>query len=125
VILYGNSATNEAWRILGRRCPLRSYPGGMRLRGTHWVGEDLAACFVYPQEGGDGALVGVFADSGAAGTRLGYTHMAFVSGAGYPDYVVYDSRVLTKGDGGVLAAGWFDHRWLVQKGGYVKPDPPK
>jgi hypothetical protein len=39
--------------------------------------------------------------------------MTFVSGAGYPDYVVYDSAILREGDGGVLDTGWFDLNWKV------------
>ena len=44
----------------------------------------------------------------------------FVSGVGIPDYVVWSTDVLAEGDGGVLAAGWFDHRWQVQPGGFLR-----
>ena len=64
-------------------------------------------------------LVGVFADTGPSGTRLGYTLAPFVSGVGYPDYAVFDTGVLSQGDGGVLAAGWFDHRWALGGEGFM------
>jgi hypothetical protein len=38
-------------------------------------------------------------------------HALFVSGTGYPDFVAWDERTLSLGDGGVLAAGWFDGSW--------------
>ena len=37
----------------------------------------------------------------------------FISGVGYPDYAVYGPEVLAQGDGGVLAAGFLDHRWQL------------
>ena len=53
-------------------------------------------------------------DSGANGTRLGYTLAPFVSGVGYPDYVVFNAQVLDDKDKGILAAGWFNHAWQLE-----------
>jgi hypothetical protein len=68
--------------------------------------------FVYPRADSP-ALVGVFADTGPAGTRLLTTVPVFVSGVGLPDYALFGPTILTQGDGGVLAAGWFDHAWRL------------
>ena len=122
VILYGNADTNAAFGIVAS--PLQARRGRITFDGHTWIGPDLAACLVHPHAEDDEALVGVFADSGIEGARLGYTLMPFVSGAGYPDYAIFDATVLTKGDAGVLAAGFFDGRWRVQAGGYVRPDAP-
>ncbi|TAJ24405.1 MAG: hypothetical protein EPO68_01465 [Planctomycetota bacterium] len=59
------------------------------------------------------------------GIRLGYTLQPFTSGVGYPDYVIFSTDVLTKGDGGVLEAGWFDRDWKVQREGAFRRAPPK
>jgi len=64
-------------------------------------------------------VVGVLGSTGPRGARLAMTHSLFTSGTGWPDYVVWDSRALTLGDGGVLAAGWFDARWRLDGRGYV------
>ena len=32
----------------------------------------------------------------------------------FPDYMVFGSDVLAKGDAGVRAAGWFDHAWRLR-----------
>jgi hypothetical protein len=61
--------------------------------------------------GEDTALLGWFADSGPQGSRLGYTLAPFVSGVGCPDFAIFDASVLSKGDAGVRAAGWFDSHW--------------
>jgi hypothetical protein len=49
----------------------------------------------------------------AAADRAAASLAPFVSGVGYPDYVVYGPEVLASGDGGLRAAGFFDHRWRL------------
>jgi hypothetical protein len=90
-----------------------------------YEGDDIACVFVQPRADDDTgrALVGVFGSSGPTGARLGYALAPFVSGVGYPDYVVFSSRVLAEGDGGVLAAGWFDHAWRLQAKGFRRAPP--
>jgi hypothetical protein len=113
VILYGNLDTNRAWSaLLGETCPIQVHRGELSLGGRTYRRDDVGAVFVRPNPPGL-ALVGAVADTGVRGTRLGYTLTYFVSGAGYPDYAVYSSEILAKGDGGVLAAGWFAHDWSL------------
>ncbi len=117
VILYGNADTNAAWfAVLGSGCPIEAWRGSIWLGERAFTGLDLGAVFVWPRAGSTTALVGAFADSGPAGTRLLGTLVPFTSGVGYPDYVVFDSRALRLGDGGVLQAGWFDATWRLVPG---------
>lgn len=112
VILYGNADTNAAWdAVLPEACPVRARRGTLSIGERTWEGDDLACLFVYPRRGEERSLVGVQADSGIRGARLGYTFKTFVSGAGFPDLALVSARVLAEGDGGVLAAGWFDRAW--------------
>ena len=118
VILYGNRDTNSAWnRVLDADCPIQAERGRIRVGARVFEGADLGAVFLHPKLGEPTRLVGVFADSGRVGTRLGLILAPFVSGVGYPDWAVFDSRVLREGDGGVLDAGWFTHEWRLG------PDP--
>ena len=57
--------------------------------------------------------MGVFGATGARGARLGYALLPFVSGVGYPDYVVFGPSVLERGTEAAAAAGWFDHAWRL------------
>jgi poly(3-hydroxybutyrate) depolymerase len=127
VILYGNADTNAAWtKLLPPTCPLNARRGSMRLGEREWQGDGHAAVFVYPMvrtaEGPRDLLVGAFADTGARGARLGYTLNPFTSGVGYPDYAIFGDSVLTRGDGGVLAAGWFDPAWKLDPEQFVRGD---
>jgi pimeloyl-ACP methyl ester carboxylesterase len=120
LILYGNADTNAAWAsALPRTFPIRVHRGRIEIEDRKYEGDNLACVFVAPRADEDSrqALVGVFGDTGIAGTRVGYTLQPFTSGVGYPDYVIYSTDVLTKGDGGVLEAGWFDRDWKVQRDG--------
>ncbi|MHC4134908.1 MAG: carboxylesterase family protein [Planctomycetota bacterium] len=117
VILYGFADGNQAFaRVLSKRCPIQVQRGELTLGKRHYEGENLGAVFVYPRKDDPDALVGVFGHTGAAGARVGYTLLPFVSGVGYPDYALFSDAILAKGDEGVLAAGWFDHSWRLRPG---------
>ena len=76
-------------------------------------GDDLAALFVYPRRDDDEALVGVVGATGTHGLRATLRTPYFLSGVGIPDYVVFDSTVFERADGGVRYAGFFDVRWQL------------
>jgi hypothetical protein len=113
VILYGNEQTNAAWpALVDAACPIHATRGKLTLGEKSFEGDALAAAFVRPRAGND-AVVALFADTGLAGARVGFTLAHFISGVGYPDYTLFSSDVAAKGDGGVLAAGWFAHDWTL------------
>jgi len=121
VILYGNRDTNAAWsKLVGADGPIDAARDALRVGSKTWKGDDLGAVFVLPRADDAVGLVGAFADTGRRGSRLGYALSPFVSGVGYPDYAVFSSAILRSGDGGVLAAGWFDRDWKYDAKQYVK-----
>jgi len=114
LILYGNRDTNAAWSVtVPGDCPLDARRGVLRLGERVWERDDLAALCVYPRADDELALVGLIADTGVRGARLGDALRLFVSGVGYPDYALWGPEVLSKGDGAVLAAGFFDYAWRL------------
>lgn len=122
VIVYGNRDTNAAWAKLFLDGPFDARRGELRLGDATWKGDDLGAVVVRPRGDDVVGLVGAFADTGPRGSRLGYALAPFTSGVGYPDYALYSSAILSSGDGGVLATGWFDAGWRLDAKQYVKPD---
>jgi dienelactone hydrolase len=118
LVLYGNEETNAAWaRVVPASCPLRVRRGAVRVGDREWTGEGLGALLVHPRADDEGALVGAFGSTGVRGSRVGYTLSPFGPGVGYPDWTVFGEGCLAAGNGGVLAAGWFDHGWGLQPGG--------
>ena len=114
VILYGNRDSNAAWgALVAEDAPFDARRGELRLRDRTFTGDALAGAVVLRSQ--LIGLVGLCADSGARGTRVGYALTPFISGVGYPDWTLFSEEVFTAGDGGVLAAGWFDADWRVQE----------
>jgi hypothetical protein len=113
VILYGNRDSNAAWgALVPEEAPFDARRGELRLGDRLFSGDALGACVVLPSP--RIGQVGLMADTGARGTRLGHALLPFTSGVGYPDYALFDSTFLAAGDGGVLAAGFFDATWRLQ-----------
>lgn len=126
VILYGNADTNLAWKErLGARAPIQVRRGELKVGTRVFRGGDLCALFVFPPTLDDPKLpelFGLVGDTGPAGTRLSSIVPYFASGVGLPDYTVFGPSVLEKGDGGVLAAGWFDAQWQLDGHGFLAAD---
>ncbi len=121
-ILYGHRFSNSVQRTLDtavRPFPVRAAQVGVRLGSRDLPGRDQAACAVLPGPH-DGTLLGLVVSTSVRASRLGFTTMLFISGAGWPDYTIFDEGILTRGDGGVRAAGWFGRAWQVQPGGYLR-----
>ena len=112
LILYGNADTNRAWsHAVAPDAPVTIRRGLARVRGEEWRGDDLGLLALLPRRGDDAALVGILGASGPAADLVAASLSLFVSGVGYPDFVVFGSDVLKGGDAGVRAAGWLDPTW--------------
>ena len=121
-ILYGNADTNLVWKErIDASAPIQVRRGSLKLGEREWKGDGLVALAVYPSSE-QGELFGLVGSTGAQGTRLSYTTAYFVSGVGYPDYTVFGPEVLQKGDGGVLATGWFDAQWKLDGHGFLRAE---
>jgi dienelactone hydrolase len=119
VILYGNSASNAAWKALLADSPVQVERGRIRIGDREETGPDLACLFLRPRPGSDLAVVGVVTGTGLAGMRLSDQLPYFVSGVAYPDCVVIGPEMLTKGVAGVRAAGFFGPDWSVTSGEFA------
>jgi dienelactone hydrolase len=116
VLLYGNADTNAVWAaVVPADFPVRVGRERAALGAREWSGAALGVLAIGPRADGAGCF-GLLASSGAAADRVAASLALFVSGVGYPDYVVYGPEVLTQGDAGVRAAGFFDRRWRLPEG---------
>jgi pimeloyl-ACP methyl ester carboxylesterase len=116
VVLYGASDGNAACKELLGDSPVQVRRGVVQVGDRKEEGDSLACVFVRPRQGSDRALVGVVAGSGSAGMRLTDHLVYFLSGAEYPDCLVFGPEVLAHAAEGVRAAGFFGPDWGVQSG---------
>ncbi len=122
VILYGNADTNAAWPKLLAGSPVEVRNGWARAGDMRYSGSDIAACFVRPRPGSDVASVGVVAWTGRAGWVAASPGQYFISGAGFPDLLLFSAEALRSGTDGVRAIGWFGNDWSLDKGDIVWND---
>lgn len=114
VILYGNAQTNSAWDRLLPDIPINVRRGRVQVGDHELVGDDFTVLAIYPYSGGWGSsLVGIVAGTGLPGMRLTERLPYFVSGVGYPDWIVLGTEMLEQGVGGVRAAGFFSNDWQI------------
>ncbi|MGA2533727.1 MAG: prolyl oligopeptidase family serine peptidase, partial [Candidatus Aminicenantales bacterium] len=119
VILYGNADTNAAWLKLLPGSPVEIRNGWARAGGKKFIGADLAAYFVRPRPGSAFASVGAVGWTGRAGWVAASPGQYFVSGAGFPDVLLFSAETLRSGTDGIRAVGWFGDDWSIDKGDIV------
>jgi dienelactone hydrolase len=119
VILYGNADTNAAWTKLLAGSPVEVRNGRARVGEKRYNGGDYAAYFVRPRPGSDVASVGAVAWTGRAGWVAASPGQYFISGAGFPDLLLFSAEALRSGTDGVRAVGWFGNDWSLERGDIV------
>lgn len=119
VILVGNADTNSAWDKLIKDCPLRIGKNNAVIGDRTIEGDDLAMLFTFPRAGTDNNCVAVIGGSGVKGIKLTERLGYFVSGASFPDVILYSPEMLQTGTAGVLAAGFLGKDWSVKHGEIV------
>lgn len=113
VILYGNAATNGAWRALLADSPVQVGRGFVQAGTERIEGRGLAALFLRPRPGSDSACVGVVSGSGLAGMRLTSARPYLLAGTAAPDLAVFDAQKLR-------LAGFFGLDWGLPTGELVR-----
>ena len=118
IILYGNADTNGAWDSVVDD-EIHVDRGGVRLGDHEILGENLAVLMVRPVPGDSNASVGIVTGTGMIGNRLVRTQPYWVSGIGYPDFIVLGSEMLEGSGDGVRATGFFGNDWTLESGELV------
>ena len=110
LVLYGGPAENSVTRRVGDHLPVRVSAGHMML-GKRDLGDSLAAMFVYPNPLNQNRLVLIRMGTDSDNSRLSLFWGVASSGAGIPDFMVFDRSVRLSGWAGVRAAGFFGADW--------------
>ncbi len=110
-IIYGGRHVNSLWQshLVGTHVVVNR--GSVQLGRALLSRPTLGVLAVLPMNGG--GMAGVVASTGEAGARTLEMMSYLSSGVNVPDVLVVDSEMLSKGLGGIQAAGWFDNNWRV------------
>ncbi len=119
VVLYGNRNTNSAWQALLGDGPVQVDKARVKIGGRAISEKNLCCIFVRPRPGSATASVGAVSGTSVAGMKLANRIPYLNPGINLPDCTVFDPRVLTEGDTGVLLTGFFGLDWGVESGEFV------
>jgi pimeloyl-ACP methyl ester carboxylesterase len=115
LILFGGPRENSVTAKLSRRLPIRIEDEKIFLGKNEISGENVAVQFIYPNPENPEKFVFVRQGTNLDGLKLSNFFTALYSGAGLPDYLVFDERVRRKAWGGVICAGFFDSDWQIDE----------
>jgi hypothetical protein len=113
-ICIGTAGSNLLRSALSANWTLVYSSEGLILGGEWLPGKDISYKFITPYALGSnfGLLLVEGGTSLKALKRLAAVQGIY-SGAGFPDWMVWDDEVKLKGIGGVLGMGFFDMDWQV------------
>lgn len=110
VVLFGRKETNLLWQKLNPRSAIEVVPGRASFQSHTAVGEDIACLELARRPNNTQILLASW--TGEAGARLLARSPVFLSGAAYPDVLVWRATSLVPGDAtGFLAAGYNSAGW--------------
>jgi pimeloyl-ACP methyl ester carboxylesterase len=118
LILFGGPEENSVTAKLNRRLPMRIEDRKVVFGEKKMGGEGIAAKFIYPNPLNPEKLVCVHEGVGLDGLKLSTLFTAIYSGAGLPDFMIFDKTARLKGWGGVVCAGFFDSDWQLEENTY-------
>lgn len=120
VVLYGNKYSNLAWNKLLASCPVAVENGKISIGEKQFLGDDLAAYFVWPRQDSNVASVAVISGTGKKGLLAANANQYFSGGSGFPDLMIFSLDMLKNGIKEVKMAGFFGNDWSVEKGEFVE-----
>ena len=121
VVLFGNAETNSAWDALLSESPVQADRNSVMIGDRMIRGKDLAFTSLRPRPGNNKGSVVVIGATGEEGWRTAFSNRYFISGAGYPDFLVFSSEMLRSGMDGVKATGFFGNDWSLERREFCVP----
>lgn len=113
LILYGGPNENSITSQLNGSLPVQIKDGIIFLDKKEIIGEPMAVEFIYPNPNNPRKFLLVHEGTGLDGLKLSSFFNPVYSGAGLPDFMIFDDTVKIKGWGGIRAAGFFDAKWKI------------
>ena len=120
VIIYGNTNSNSAWKILLNDCPITVTRSGIKVGNENFTGDDLGTYFVWPMKNSPANSVGVIAGTGLNGMNAANPNQYFAGASGFPDFMIFRLGMLHSGADKVEMAGFFDNDWRLARGESIK-----
>ena len=115
LILFGGPEINLITRRVNSSLPIHIKDNHIYMGKKRLENPDLALEEVYPNPLNPKKLILLYCGASEKGERIAGFFSTLYSGAGVPDFVIYDSSVYKYGWGGVVATGFFNQDWRLDK----------
>jgi hypothetical protein len=113
LILFGGPDENFITHRINRKVPIKVKNGEIVLGRKRIKQKQMGVQFIYPNPSNPQKLVFVHEGNDWEGLKLSDFFTTIYSGAGLPDFIIFDEEVRHKGWGGVICAGFFDSDWEI------------
>ncbi len=114
IILIGNANSNSVWNKLLQDCPIRIEKGLLSVGSRVNSGDDIGGYFQWKRSDDETLSVGVITGTGITGMRAAGANQYFAGASGFPDYMFFNSSMLTDGASGVIDAGFYTNKWEIK-----------
>jgi len=115
LILFGGPDENFITHKINNRLPIRVKDGEILFGRKRIKQKQMGMEFIYPNPLNPERFVFVHEGNDWEGLKLSDFYTAIYSGAGLPDFIIFDDRVKQKGWAGVICAGFFDSDWQIDE----------
>jgi dienelactone hydrolase len=115
LILFGGPDENFITYKINNKLPIKIKDGEIRFGRKRIKQKHVGMEFIYPNPLNRDRFVFVHEGNDREGLRLSDFFKTIYSGAGLPDFIIFDEEVRQKGWGGVICAGFFDSDWQIDE----------
>lgn len=112
-VKWSSNINSKKANLVLENCPIKVNRDFISLNDNIISGRDLAIYFTYPMRANDNNSVGLVAGTGLPGLKAASQNRYFVSGSGFPDFLIFKVNKLREGLKGVVGAGYFDNSWKL------------
>jgi hypothetical protein len=68
---------------------------------------------MWPRQGDTKTAIAVIGGTGLKGMRAADANQYFAGGSGFPDFMIFSLDMLTRGESGLKAAGYYNAQWKL------------
>ncbi len=115
LILFGNNETNAYIKYINYKLPIHMEYGHVIIGEEKIDADSLCLMEIYPNPHSQSKFVLLYSATNQNMEKYCGLFSTLYSSAGLPDFIVWDKSAMNFGWAGVVAAGFFDSHWRLDK----------
>ncbi|MEO0095237.1 MAG: prolyl oligopeptidase family serine peptidase [candidate division WOR-3 bacterium] len=120
LVLFGNSQTNAIIKKISKKLPINfksvgSYEDYIAIKNKVLRNPDLCLMEIYPNPLNPEKFILLYSATTKRAQKYFGLFPVIYSGSGLPDFIIWDESAARYGWKGIIAAGFFDKNWQINK----------